>query len=113
MPEVGSPHWIEALAEATAEVDAGDVVVSVLHRVDGGPAWRIAAADGAVEVRAADADEPADLTFTWQADDAAAVAAGAASPLTAFQAGRLRVGGNLDRLGEVVGLFARFPGVPA
>ena len=47
------------------------------------------------------------------ADDVAAVATGTTAPLAVFQAGRLRVGGDLRRLTDATELFARFPGVPA
>ena len=66
-------------------------------------------ADGTVGVDQADPDDDADLTFHWQHDAGEAVAQGEHGPLVAFQAGRLRIGGDLTRLTEVAGLFARFP----
>jgi hypothetical protein len=111
MPEVGSDEWIEAFAAAVEELEAGDVAVRVLHRIDGGPAWLVDAGPAGVRVRPAAADGAADLTFTWQRADADAVATGELAPLAAFQAGRLRIGGDLRRLPEVASLFARFPAV--
>lgn len=111
MAEIGTPGWLDALARSVADLDAGGVRVAVLHRVEGGPSWVVAAEGEHVTARAAAADEPADVTFTWQADDARAVAAGEASPLAVFQAGRVRIGGDLRRLPEATALFARFPGV--
>jgi hypothetical protein len=111
MPAIATPDWVARYDDAVAGVDAGSVEVEVLHRLAGGPAWRISAAGGRVRVVAASPDEPADLTFTWQGDDAEAVARGDYGPLVPFQAGRLRVGGDLTRLAEVAELFARFPPV--
>lgn len=111
MPAIATPDWVARYDEALAPVDAGAVEVEVLHRLAGGAAWRISAAGGRVRVRAAAPDEPADLTFTWEDEDAEAVARGDYGPLVPFQAGRLRVGGDLTRLVEVAELFARFPAV--
>jgi alkyl sulfatase BDS1-like metallo-beta-lactamase superfamily hydrolase len=112
MAEIGSEVWIDAFNAALTGLDAGDAEVAVLHRIDGGPAWLVVAAGGTVSVQAAGPGEDADLTFTWQRADAGAVARGDISPLEPFQAGRLRIGGDLTRLAEVAGLFARFPAVP-
>ena len=109
MPQIATPDWVARFDQAVAGVDPGAVEVTVLHRIDGGGAWRITAADGRVRVAVAGPDDPADLTFTWDAADAAAVARGDHGPLVPFQAGRLRVGGDLTRLAEVAELFARFP----
>ena len=111
MPEIGSDGWIDAFAAAVAEVDGGDISISVRHRLSDGPAWLVVIDEGRVSVRRAAGDEPADVTFLWQRADAEAVASGDISPLSAFQAGRLRVGGDLNRLAEAADLFARFPAV--
>lgn len=111
MPEVGSPAWIDAFAAAVATVDPGDAEVSVLHRIVDGPSWLLRTGDGRVAVEAASPDADADITFTWQRDDAEAVARGELGPLVPFQAGRLRVGGDLTLLTEVAALFAQFPAV--
>jgi hypothetical protein len=111
MPQIATPEWVARFDRAVAAVDAGAVEVTVLHRIDGGGAWLITTTGGRVRVTVAGPDEPADLTFTWDADDAAAVARGDHGPLVPFQAGRLRVGGDLTRLAEVADLFARFPAV--
>ena len=111
MPAIATPDWVARFDRAVAGVDAGSVEVTVLHRIDGGGAWRVTAAGGRVRVAVATHDEAADLTFTWDASDAAAVARGDHGPLVPFQAGRLRVGGDLTRLAEVAELFARFPAV--
>lgn len=112
MPEVGSPAWIDALAAAVATVDAGDAEVSVLHRIVDGPSWLLRADDGRVVVEPAPPDTDADITFTWQRDDAEAVARGEFGPLVPFQAGRLRVGGDMALLTDVASLFAQLPAVP-
>ena len=111
MPEFATPEWVARFDEAVADVDAGAVELTVLHRIVGGGAWKITVAGGQVRVVVATHDDPADLTFTWDAADAAAVARGDHGPLVPFQAGRLRVGGDLTRLAEVAELFARFPAV--
>lgn len=113
MPEIGSDAWIDAFSAAVAGLEAAGVEITVLHRIDGGPAWRVTAAGGALRVERAEPTEDADLVFTWQPADARAVARGELAPLAPFQAGRLRVGGDLTRLTEVARLFARFPAVPA
>ena len=89
-PAIATPAWVARFDEALADVDVGDAQVTVLHRIAGGTAWRITAADGRARVAVAGPDEPADLTFTWEADDAEAVARGDYGPLVPFQAGRLR-----------------------
>lgn len=113
MAELGSPPWIEALARSVAGVDAGGVAITVLHRVEGGSGWVVAADGERIHVRPAAHGEAGDVTFTWQPDDAAEVAAGDSTVLGVFGTGRLRVGGDLRRLAEATALFARFPGTPA
>ena len=111
MPTIATPEWVARFDEVLAPVDAGDADVTVLHRIAGGAAWRITVAGGRARAAVAEPDEAADLTFTWEAADAEAVARGDYGPLVPFQAGRLRVGGDLTRLSEVAALFARFPAV--
>lgn len=111
MSEVGSDAWLERYASAVATMAPGDARISVRHRIDGGPTWVLRVDERGVTVDRADDSTAADVTFTWQRADAEAVARGQASPLDAFQAGRLRVGGDLHRLAEVAGLFAAFPAV--
>jgi alkyl sulfatase BDS1-like metallo-beta-lactamase superfamily hydrolase len=111
MVSVGSDPWLEAFAAAVAGIDAGDLRITVRHRIVDGPAWVVRAADGGVSVGRGDDDGDADVTFTWSADDAEAVARGELGALVPFQAGRLRIGGDLDRLREAAALFERFPSV--
>jgi hypothetical protein len=111
MPEVGSQEWIAAFDRAVADLDPRGVAVSVAHRIEGGPAWVVASGADGVRVRSAAPDEVTDVVFTWQPEDAEAVARGDMAPLAAFQAGRLRIGGDLRRLPEVADLFARLPAV--
>ena len=111
MADLGSLPWIEALGRSVSGADPGGVVVTVLHRVAGGPSWVVASDGRRVEVRAATEGEEGDVSFTWQPDDAAAVAAGTATVLGVFGTGRLRVGGDLRRLAEATALFAGLPGV--
>ena len=113
MPEVGSDEWVAAFDLAVEGVAAADRAVRVEHRIDGGPAWVVDAGPDGVRVRRADPDHAADLTFTWERADADAVARGELAPLAAFQAGRLRIGGDLRRLSEVADLFARLPAMGA
>ena len=110
---LGSPAWIEALGASLDGLDAGGVAVTVVHRIEGGAAWTIVADGTTVTSRAATPDETGDVSFTWQPDDAQAVASGATTVLTVFGTGRLRVGGDLRRLAEATALFARFPGTAA
>lgn len=109
--EIASAGWVEQFDRAVAAVDTGDVEVTVLHRIDAGGAWLVTLSGGRARVTVADPDAPADLSFTWQRDDAEAVARGEYGPLVPFAAGRLRVGGDLTRLGEVREVLARFPAV--
>lgn len=113
MPEIGSDAWIDTFTVAVAGLDAAGAEVTVVHRIEGGPAWRMTASAGAVRVERAEPTDDADLIFTWQPADARAVARGELTPLAPFQDGRLRVGGDLTRLAEAALLFARFPAVPA
>ena len=113
MTEPGSPAWIEGLARSVAALDADGTTIAVRHRIEGGPAWLVVADGRAVEVRAAGDEDEGDVTFTWQPDDAAAVAAGTTTVLAVFGTGRLRVGGDLRRLADATALFARFPGTAA
>lgn len=107
---VGSDPWLLAFAAAVADVDPGEVRIAVRHEIVDGPAWVVRAGDGGVTITR---DDEADVTFTWRRDDAEAVARGELAALVPFQAGRLRVGGDLRRLSEAADLFARLPGVPA
>lgn len=123
MGTVGTDPWLEAFAAAltAADLDPGPVRIVVRHRIVDGPAWTVRVDQGGITVARADdtddtddnSNDDADVTFTWQADDAAAVAAGELGPLVPFQAGRLRVGGDLSRLSEAAELFARLPRVGA
>jgi alkyl sulfatase BDS1-like metallo-beta-lactamase superfamily hydrolase len=114
MPPIGALPWIEALDRSLAGLDAAGTTVTVRHHLEDGPSWLVVADGTRVHAHAAgDHDEAADVTFTWQADDAAAVAAGTTTVLAVFGTGRLRVGGDLRRLAEATALFARFPGVAA
>ena len=101
MPEIGSEAWIDALNAAVADLEAPAFDVTVLHRIEGGPAWLITVAEGTIGIDMADPGDDADLVFSWQRDDARAVAHGEIGPLVPFQAGRLKVGGDLSRLAEV------------
>ena len=113
MPELGSPAWIDALARSVEPLDAGGIVLTVRHRIEGGPGWLVIADGDRVTATPVTHGDAGDVSFTWQRGDAEAVAAGTTSALAVFQAGRLRVGGDLRRLTEATTLFARFPGVPA
>jgi hypothetical protein len=113
MAEIGSPAWVQALAGALEGVDATGVVIEVLHRIDGGPAWVVVADGRTVTARPATDDDRGAVSFTWSADDAAAVAAGEATVLGVFGTGRLRVGGDLRRLADATALFAAAPGLVA
>ena len=113
MPVIGSPAWVEALARSVAAVDPHGVAITVVHRIEGGAGWVIAADGQTVDARPAAEGETGDVSFTWQGPDAEAVAAGTTTVLTVFQAGRLRVGGDLRRLAEATALFTRFPGIAA
>jgi alkyl sulfatase BDS1-like metallo-beta-lactamase superfamily hydrolase len=113
VPEIGSDAWIDEFARSLAGIDAAGVEITVLHRIVDGPAWLVTAARDRVTVTAAGpgAAHDADVTFKWHRDDAEAVSSGRATALVAFQAGRLRVGGDLRRLREAAALFTRFPAV--
>jgi hypothetical protein len=110
---VGSPAWVDDLARSLREVDAGGVTIAVLHRIEGGPAWVVAADGRSVTARPAASDDTGDTTFTWQPEDAAAVSVGTTTVLAVFGTGRLRIGGDLRRLADATALFAAVPGLVA
>jgi putative sterol carrier protein len=109
-----SPEWIEAVAAAAEASDelrsvAEGVHLTVQQRVTGGPdgdvAFHIELGDGKVAVRAGEAPSP-DVTFSQDHATAVAVATGQLAAQAAFMAGRLRVGGDVQRLMQEKGALA-------
>ena len=101
---------------AVADLDAGtwSSREGAAHAIDGGPpGWSRWPTAPSVSTGVRRPDDDADLTFHLAAADAEAVARGEPAPLSAFQAGRLRIGGDLPRLAGRPPLFARFPRVEA
>ena len=101
-----SPEWIDAVAaaaEASSDLReaAEGVHLTVQQRVTGGPdgdvEFHLVLDDGKVAVRAGVAPAP-DVTFVQDHDTAVAVATGRLAAQEAFMAGRLRVGGDVQRL---------------
>lgn len=107
MPAYLSPEWLEA----ARAVVAGDEVLQAQRPEEpfvlqqsvtgiegaGGPAhvvtWHVAFGPDGVRLETGPAERP-DVTFTCDAETAAAVQAGRLSAQGAFMAGRLRLGGD-------------------
>lgn len=113
MPAAWSDEWITALDAAAGadptlrEAAVGRHVVIGQEVVDGTRRirWHVVLDDGRVAVRPGPADAP-DVTFSQDAEVAAAVASGRMAARTAFALGHLRVGGDVDVLLEVAPALA-------
>lgn len=100
-----SEEWIGALDVAARADDSlrqasrGRRVVIGQEVVDGErlTRWHVVLDDGTVAVRPGPADAP-DVTFSQDAEVAAAVARGEVAARTAFVLGRIRVGGDVSIL---------------
>lgn len=101
-----SPEWLAKADQAVSSsaslrAATADVALVVQHKVTGGPggdtAYHVVVDHGAVSVVPGPAAQP-DVTFTEDHATAAAIGRGELSAQTAFMTGKLRVGGNLERL---------------
>jgi len=102
-----SSEWLAEADAAVSRSDSlraatADVALVVQQVVTGGPdgvsaAYHVVVDHGAVSVVPGPAPEP-DVTFTVDHATAAAIGRGDLSAQTAFMVGKLRVGGDLDRL---------------
>ena len=112
----GTPEWIAAADEAVASVGIdlrdrpadGFVLRQVITDAGaGGRAWEMTLEAGAerVRVRAAGSGD-ATVTFTTDADTAAAIVSGEESAPEAFLAGRLRIGGDATALPGIAPVMA-------
>ena len=104
MVEFLSDEWIAALDAAAREVELPPEVTLVVQEVvldDAGieHAYALRIDAGAASVTAGRAEQ-ADVTFTQDARTAAAIARGDLSAQAAFLAGRVRLGGDAQRLVE-------------
>ncbi|MDQ3979972.1 MAG: SCP2 sterol-binding domain-containing protein [Actinomycetota bacterium] len=113
-----SPAWLGELAEAAAASDglrraAGGVVLTVAHRVTGGPQgdveYRVRFRDGAIEVLSGPG--PCDVTVEQPYATAAAISRGELAPSEAFATGQLRLGGQPRLLADHREVFAQLDDV--
>ena len=128
MAEFLSPAWLDALADAArraggppafaraegATPAAPDLVIQQVVTLGTGDevCWFVSVCADGVGVAAGRHGDP-DITFTQDADTAAAIASGDQSAQAAFMSGRLRVGGDVrvlldhqDDLGRLDDLFS-------
>ena len=114
MPVIGTEEWVGALDAALRSLPAGTGAGLVVQQelTDTGAAWHVVVADGAARAHAGRHPAP-DVTFAQDEVTALAINAGELSAQTAFIDGRLRVRGDVGRLGEVAALLGAFGAVPA
>ncbi len=113
-----SPEWLGELAEAAAASDslrraAGRVVLTVAHRITGGPQgdveYRVRFRHGVVEVLPGPG--PSEVTVEQPYATAAAISRGDLAPSEAFATGQLRLGGQPRLLAEHREVFAHLEDV--
>lgn len=101
-----SPEWLAEADDAVSRSESlraatADVALVVQQEVTGGPggdtAYHVVVDHGAVSVVPGRAPQP-DVTFTEDHATAAAIGRGELSAQAAFMIGKLRVGGDLQRL---------------
>ena len=104
-----SPDWVAAANRAVAPIAVDGLEAVVQHVVTGGPGgdcrYYIDVRGGRGAVVAGETDAPT-LTFTEDYETAAAVARGDTSAQAAFMAGRIRIGGDLSKLGTAAEAMA-------
>lgn len=115
MADYLSDPWFDEMADAAGRAQPpGDVRIVLQQVVTDGAggadgerevAYALRVAEGRVEVIRGRLAE-ADITFTQDRTTAAAIARGDLSAQAAFLAGRLRIGGDLHRAGEVATALA-------
>ena len=109
-----SDEWIDALGEAAAGASVDPGITLSVRQVAGEAAWTVRVAGGRIAV---DRDPAADVTLTTDPETAAALVRGELATQDAFAAGRLRLGGDLQKLlaatGALGGLDAAYAGVRA
>ena len=114
MPEFLTDEWVDALATAAATLEVAPTVELAVRQVVGDVSWTVRVHDGRVAV---DRDEAADLTITTDRETAASLVRGDLATQDAFAAGRLRLGGDLQKLlaasDGLAGLDAAYAGVRA
>jgi len=106
MAQYLSPEWIDELdaaasASETLRLATEDVDLVVQQQVLGGPdgdvAFHVVADHGNVSVRTGSSEHP-DVTFTQDHATATSIGRGELSAQAAFMVGKLRVGGDVERL---------------
>jgi SCP-2 sterol transfer family len=111
MPQFLTPGWLEAMSAAAGGaavpvIEPTIVVQQVVIDAEGAEVtWWLALGGGIIVLRAGRAEDPT-VTFTQDAETAAAINRGELSAQAAFMTGRLRVNGDvqvlLDRQAELV-----------
>lgn len=103
MPAFLSEEWVDALAAAAAAVSVEPGVTLAVRQVVGDTGWTVRVAGGRVSV---DRRSKADVTLTTDAETAVALVRGEVAAQDAFAAGRLRLGGDLQKLLSAAGALA-------
>lgn len=114
VPQFLTDEWITALADAAAAAEADPSVTFSVRQVAGDTSWTVRVAGGRFSI---DRDPVADVTLTTDIETAAALVRGELATQDAFATGRLRLGGDLQKLlaaaGALGGLDAAYAGVRA
>lgn len=114
MPVFLSDEWVDALAAAAADAEIAPGADLALRQVVDDVSWTVRVRDGRVSI---DRDPAADVTLTTDAETAAALVRGDLATQDAFAAGRLRLGGDLQKLlaaaSALAGVDAVYAGVRA
>ena len=112
MPAFLSDEWVDALAGAASAATVDPGVTLAVRQVVDGTGWTVRVAGGRISV---DREPAADITLTTDRETAAALVRGEVAAQDAFAAGRLRLGGDLQKLlaaaGALSGLDAAYAGV--
>jgi putative sterol carrier protein len=91
------------IPEKAAGIDA---TIQLYLTGEGGGDWMINVANGQISVNEGQAPSP-DMTLTMDAADYVALSRGEANPMSLFQAGRVRVQGNMVLALKFQEMFAR------
>lgn len=105
-----SDDWFAALSDAAAarvpppDDPLAEITLIIGQQVDDGPSWQLVVDHGQLSVRTGHEttgdDVQADVRLSSDRATAAAIASGTEAALDAFMVGRLRVGGDVQKLVE-------------
>jgi putative sterol carrier protein len=113
VPVIGTDAWVADLDVALRSLpDSAAEVVVQQELADTGVAWHIVITGGRARAHIGQHPSP-DVVLTQDTATALAINAGDLSAQTAFIDGRLRVRGDVGRLGPVADLLGALGAVPA